>query len=161
MTYNEVLIETVVGQCLYNFVHGQSRIHRYYWKVPRLKHRNNTALCQFTEKCDRISCTQYQYKTGPMCSRCVDGYASPVYSYSFDCVECKDNKYNCLKYIAVAFLPLTIFYIIVILFRISGALNGYIRLDVSTYNNTSICQINQQIWLNTRILLHMVGCMES
>ena len=90
MTYNEVLIETVVGHCLHNFVHGQSRIHRYYWKVPRLKHRNNTALCQFTQKCDRISCTQYQYKTGPMCSRCVDGYASPVYSYSLACVECKD-----------------------------------------------------------------------
>ena len=131
MTYNEVLIETVVGHCLYSFVHGQSRIHRYYWKVPRLKHRNDTALCQFTEKCDGISCTQYQYKTGPMCSRCVDGYASPVYSYSLACVECKDYKYNWLKYIAVAFLPLTIFYIIVILFRISatsGALNGYVLM---------------------------------
>ena len=131
MTYNEVLIETVVGHCLHNFVHGQSRIHRYYWKVPRLKHRNNTALCQFTEKCDGISCTQYQYKTGPMCSRYVDGYASPVYSYSLACVECKDYKYNWLKYIAVAFLPLTVFYITLILFRISaasGALNGYVLM---------------------------------
>ena len=66
-----------------------------------------------------------------MCSGCVDGYASPVYSYSFDCVECKDYKYNWLKYIAVAFLPLTVFYIIVILFRISaasGALNGYVLM---------------------------------
>ena len=81
MTYNEVLNKTVVGHCLYNLIGSQSIIHRYYWKLPILKHRNNTALCQFTQKCDGISCTQYQYKTGPMCSRCVDGYASPVYSY--------------------------------------------------------------------------------
>ena len=132
MTYNEVLNKTVVGHCMYNLFDVQSRIHRYYWKLPRLKHRNNTALCQFIEKCDHHnSCTQYQYKTGPMCSRCVDGYASPVYSYSLACVECKDYKYNWLKYIAVAFLPLTVFYIIVILFRISatsGVLNGYVLM---------------------------------
>ena len=131
MTYNEVLNKTVVGHCLYNLFDVQSRIHRHYWKLPRLKHRNNTALCLFTEKCDHNSCTHYQYKTGPMCSRCVDGYASPVYSYSLACVECKDYKYNWLKYIAVAFLPLTVFYIIVILFRISaasGALNGYVLM---------------------------------
>ena len=51
--------------------------------------------------------------------------------YSLACVECKDYKYNWLKYIAVAFLPLTVFYIIVILFRISaasGALNGYVLM---------------------------------
>ena len=132
MTYNEVLNKTVVGHCLYNLVSSQSIIHHYYWKLPRLKHRNNTALCQFVNECDDIfSCSQYQYKTGPMCSRCVDGYAFPVYSYSLACVECKDYKYNWLKYIAVAFLPLTVFYIIVILFRISaasGALNGYVLM---------------------------------
>ena len=131
MTYNEVLNNTVVGHCLYNLFDGNSPFHRYYLKLPTLKHRNNTALCQFTEKFDGISCTQYQYKTGPMCSGCVDGYASPVYSYSLACVECKDYKYNWLKYIAVAFLPLTVFYIIVILFRISaasGALNGYVLM---------------------------------
>ena len=55
----------------------------------------------------------------------------PVYSYSLACVECKDYEYNWLKYIAVAFLPLTVFYIIVILFRISatsGAMNGYVLM---------------------------------
>ena len=66
-----------------------------------------------------------------MCTECVDGYAYPVYSYSLACVECKDYEYNWLKYIAVAFLPLTVFYIIVILFRISvtsGAMNGYVLM---------------------------------
>ena len=92
-------------------------------------------MCQFHKhKYDHAydhSGHAYQYQTGLMCTECVDGYAYPVYSYSLACVECKDYGYNWLKYIAVAFLPLTVFYIIVILFRISvtsGAMNGYVLM---------------------------------
>ena len=53
------------------------------------------------------------------CGRCEDGYAIPVYSYDLGCVKCDNYKYNWLKYLAVAFLPLTLFYILVTLFSIS------------------------------------------
>ena len=53
------------------------------------------------------------------CGRCEDGYAIPVYSYDLGCVKCDNYKYNWLKYSAVAFLPLTLFYILVTLFSIS------------------------------------------
>ena len=52
---------------------------------------------------------------------CEDGFAPPVYSYYFGCVNCSNYnnyKYNWLKYIAVAYLPLTVFYFVVILARI-------------------------------------------
>ena len=67
-------------------------------------------------------------RTGQMCGSCVKGFAPPVYSYSLACVNCTDYKYNWIKYIAVAYLPLTVFFVIVITFRISavsGAMNGF------------------------------------
>ncbi len=66
-----------------------------------------------------------------MCGECIEGYGLPVYSYNLSCVECSNYKYNWLKYIAVAYIPLTIFYFIVIKFRISatsGLLAGYVTI---------------------------------
>ena len=34
-------------------------------------------------------------------------------------MECKDYKYNWLKYIAVAYVPLTVFYILIVALRLS------------------------------------------
>ena len=59
------------------------------------------------------------HRRGKLCGMCEDGYAIPVYSYDLGCVKCDNYKYNWLKYSAVAFLPLTIFYILVTLFSIS------------------------------------------
>ena len=53
---------------------------------------------------------------GKLCGMCEDGNAIPVYSYDLGCVKCDNYKY---KYLAVAFLPLTLFYILVTLFSIS------------------------------------------
>ena len=66
-------------------------------------------------------------RTGQMCGGCKEGHAPPVYSYSLACVECSDYKYNWLKYIAIALFPLTMFYICVLMLRIS-ALSG--NMDV-------------------------------
>ena len=54
-----------------------------------------------------------------MCGECIAEHAPSVYSYDLACVECKDYKYNWLKYIAVAYLPLTAFYILMIVLRVS------------------------------------------
>jgi hypothetical protein len=59
------------------------------------------------------------HRHGQLCGQCDDGYAYPVYSYDIWCVKCQDYEYNWLKYIAVAFGPLTLFYILVTIFSIS------------------------------------------
>ena len=59
------------------------------------------------------------HRHGKLRGQCEDGYAIPVYSYDLACVKCENYKYNWLKYVAVAFLPLTLFYILVTLFSIS------------------------------------------
>ena len=42
-----------------------------------------------------------------------------MYSYKIECVECNDNENNWLKYLAVAYGPLALFYILVAMFSIS------------------------------------------
>ena len=59
------------------------------------------------------------HRHGELCSKCEEGYAIPVYSYDLSCVKCENYKYNWLNYLAVAFLPLTLFYALVSVFSIS------------------------------------------
>ena len=60
------------------------------------------------------------YRTGVLCSKCIEGYGLPVYSYNLSCVNCTNYKYNWIKYVAVAYGPLTLFYIAAVIFRISA-----------------------------------------
>ncbi len=71
-------------------------------------------------------------RKGVMCRECIDKHGLPVYSYSLSCVECTHYKYNWIKYIAVAYIPLTLFLIVVITFRISatsGSMVGYVTVS--------------------------------
>ena len=69
-------------------------------------------------------------REGQLCGRCQDGYAPPVYSYSLHCVNCTDHGYhNWIKYLAIAFGPLTVFCVVIIVLHISATspyLHGYI-----------------------------------
>ena len=58
-------------------------------------------------------------REGQLCGQCIEDHAPPVYSYDLRCVECKDYQYNWLKYLVVAFLPLTVFFCVVTVFSIS------------------------------------------
>ena len=68
-------------------------------------------------------------REGQLCGRCREGFAPPVYSYSLTCVNCTDYSLNRLKYLAVAFGPLTVFSVIISVFHISPTspyLHGFI-----------------------------------
>ena len=64
-------------------------------------------------------------RDGLLCSECRDGYSPLVYSYDLNCIKCSNKNYNWLKFIAVTFIPLTLFYFVVVFFRIS-ATNPYL-----------------------------------
>ena len=65
-------------------------------------------------------CDSYN-RNGQLCGKCKKGFAPSVYSYSMSCVDCQGHASNWLKYVAVAFLPLTAFFIFIVTFRISAA----------------------------------------
>ena len=102
---------TVVGKCLSNCgnisypsidgVHD----HVYHPVSPKI-----------TELDDK-SCG-YLNRKGRLCGECKDNFSVPAYSYSFQCIECSGTSW--LKYIAVAFIPLTGFYFLIIIFSVSA-----------------------------------------
>ena len=59
-------------------------------------------------------------REGQLCGRCEEGFAPPAYSYDWQCVQCNSSFENLVKYCIIVFLPLTIFFVLVITFRISA-----------------------------------------
>ena len=93
------------------------------------------------------------HRKGRLCGECEDNYSLPVYSYSLGCVHCKSFKYGWIKFITVAFFPLTVFYILVIIFRISATsstLNGY----VLTSQMATIPTMIQFVYTGNEIHIH-------
>ena len=55
-----------------------------------------------------------------LCGKCKTNYSPPVYSYDLHCTLCSGGKYNWIKYIAIAFVPLTVFLVLILCCRISA-----------------------------------------
>ena len=105
---------TLFGTCPYGDLQG----------VPR-----NFSMSQIYE--DSRLCSFYNRK-GQLCGECAENYTLPGYSYYLGCVKCNDFNNGWIKFIVAAFLPLTIFYILVIIFRISvtsSTLNAFVMVS--------------------------------
>ena len=116
MTYDEDSDGYIVGLSYYG-CHPTG--HMAYNSIP--SQVNATELNTF-------QCGDY-HRDGQLCGKCKTGFAPSVYSYSLACVECSNYTMNWIKYIAVAFLPLTIFLGVIVVFRLSvtsGLLNGFV-----------------------------------
>lgn len=114
---------TIIGQCFYT-CYNQNGTFQYL--LERVE-----SGTEFNEKMCSGSLVGLEFnRQGKLCGRCKEGYGIPLYSYHLTkCVLCKKHYYQSLKYIAIAYGPLTLFYIIVVMFRItitSGDMNGYI-----------------------------------
>ena len=71
-------------------------------------------------------------REGQMYGKCLDNFAPSPYSYSFECSDCSSYEYNWIKYIAIAYSPLTIFFFAVITFRfnvMSPSMNSFILVS--------------------------------
>ena len=58
-------------------------------------------------------------RQGTLCGQCMDGYAVPAYSYDLKCIKCNSELQNWGQYIFFAFVPLTIFIVIILVCRIN------------------------------------------
>ena len=109
MTYDSTSSELIVGACIYGcFFRNMTGLAKGpYRRLPQNVSDLNTAICGPL------------YRQGRLCGQCMENFFPPVYSYDVRCVNCSNTQYNGLKYVAVAFLPLTALYFIVVIFRIS------------------------------------------
>ena len=102
MNYHKELNMTLTGNCPY-------RVHEEMLIVPKV-------------------CRKY-HRRRRLYRECEENYTIPLYSYNLGCVKHNKHWYNWMKFFAAVFLPLTIFYILVIVCRISATsstLNGYV-----------------------------------
>ena len=66
-----------------------------------------------------------EYMCGPMnrkgvlCSECADGFGPSVTSFKYKCANCTNVWYGVPLFLFLEFVPLTIFYFIILVFRIS------------------------------------------
>ena len=95
--------QTVVGACLYNCVN-----------VSHTAEYQDNVYHQAPSNCTHL------HRKGTLCGECEKDYFLCAYSYDMDCIKCTSSSpYSWGTYIAVAYLPLTIFIAIILVFRIS------------------------------------------
>ena len=111
MTYDDELGITT-GTCFTNCILIESKISFHmFFKVPSDVNQLNEVMCG--ERWNR---------TGRLCGECKDEHYPLVYSYDMRCVNCtRADVYNWIKYVSSAFLPLTIFFVLILGFGISAS----------------------------------------
>ena len=112
MSYSDHGDMVLVGSCLYLCSNN------VYMEIS--EHTNLNQMCN--------SIVQ-QNREGQMCGKCVDNHSPSPYSYRLKCTHCSNYKHNWLKYLLIAYFPLTVFFVVVISFRcnaISPSMNAFI-----------------------------------
>ena len=115
MSYSDHSDMTLVGDC------------PYLCSIDFYMH-----IFEYTDISDLCNRDIQQNRKGQMCGKCLDNFAPSPYSYSFECSDCSNYKHKWIKYIAIAYIPLTIFFLAVIMFRfnaISPSMNSFILVS--------------------------------
>ena len=113
MTYDNITDEIVLGSCIYNCFNSS--------KNAILPCSMYHLLPQNVDDLNDVMCKHFN-RHGQLCSRCNQGCFIPAYSYSLHCIHCTYSRFDWIKYIVFALGPLTLFFVIVVTFRISVTL---------------------------------------
>lgn len=108
LTYNEEKHLSEVGKCVYTSSYNRNS-------------SGLTTLPRSLSELDDFMCGKLFNRTGTLCGKCKDNHYPPAYSFELNCIQCLNGKANWWKYVLVAYLPLTIFFFIVLLFKINAA----------------------------------------
>ena len=119
--------KSAVGSCLISCFYARSSSP--FYPIERYSISNGTLFNEAV--CSPSTSYADTHREGRFCGRCKPQYGLAAYSYQYTiCVPCTDYGYkNWLQYFAVALLPLTVFYFLVMILRISVAsshLNGIV-----------------------------------
>ena len=90
-----------------------------YFELPSFASELNDSMCGSI------------YREGALCGKCMDGYGPVVNSDEYVCKNCTDfdTEYHWVFYLMTEFLPITVFFFIVVLFNVSatsGPANAFV-----------------------------------
>ena len=104
-TYN-MSEEVLVGACIFN-CGSRKIIDPLYHSIPN-------------EVCSSLN------RTGALCGKCYEDRFVSAYSFDLHCMPCYNVVRNWFRYIMAAYLPLTLFYLIVLFFKVN-VVSGYLH----------------------------------
>ena len=122
VTYNEESRSTYVGSCFYNCENFNATIKNDLRRIYHYLPRNPEKLINHS------ACTHF-HRTGLLCGDCEVGYSPLVLSYNLSCVPCPSGQRNWWKFALAGFVPLTLFYLFVVVFHVnvtSSRLHGVV-----------------------------------
>ena len=129
MTYNETSNSIEVGACIENCLSSGRNLHDKLYMVAFSSSKDSLSSANELMCNQPPSYNRSRYRAGRMCGRCLLGFYLQAYSYNITCVNCTEGNTNLWKYFAISLAPLTIFYFLVLFFKInttSSHLHGYV-----------------------------------
>ena len=108
VTYDYRTNTTLLGSCLYN-----SQRHEFHYLYSLY---GNYPL--HASELSEVFCGKFN-RQGSLCGSCKDGYFPLAYSYNMTCVKCEETWYNWIEYLLIVYVPLTIFYLVILFFQVN------------------------------------------
>ena len=95
-------------------------------------------------------------REGQLCGACKKGYGPALIKYDMQCTKCSSTNYGWALYLLLGFLPITVFYLIIVMFQVSatsGPLNVFIFsaqiITIAINNNKIVLTAHgSQSWSN-------------
>ena len=157
MSYSDHDGTLLVGASLYLCTNN------FYTEIS--DHTNLNHLCNSVMQQDR---------EGQMCGRCIDNYSPSPYSYRLKCAQCFDYRYNWIRYLLIAYLPLTAFFIVVIFFQfnaMSPSMNAFLifcqimsspavmglLMSYVNFSNKSLVDLHIDLTISEKVLSTIYG----
>ena len=109
-TYDRNSGDTHLGLCFYNCqnTNPEKMMDQVYNELPQNP----------DELLNKSACSHF-HRTGILCGDCEEEYSPLVLSYNLSCVKCPDGHKNWWKFILAGFVPLTCFYLFVVILNIN------------------------------------------
>ena len=120
LTYSKSRNNTEVGICMFNCDYsgkGTQDVDSAYSTLPHDMEDLNAYMCG-----------RYN-RSGILCGECEPGMYIRPYSYILSCTSCSDVWASLFKYFLQAYVPLTIFYLVVLMLKINipaSSILGYV-----------------------------------
>ena len=106
MTVDEKTNTTFAGDCLHSVKYQKEQSLLYHQLPLNIVELNDTM-------CKSLS------RTGALCGRCLPDHYPLAYSFNMTCIPCPHVHWNLFRYIIAAYLPLTLFFLFILFFRIN------------------------------------------
>ena len=110
LTYNPVTKTQVVGFCFFE------SLTEFMTTLPSNVSELNDFVCGGFNR------------EGQLCGACKKGYGPALFT-DFKCAKCSSQNYGWALYLLIGFLPITLFYVVIVMFQVSatsGPLNVFI-----------------------------------